>query len=110
VPRPSRAALRRPTLAESLTVAEFDVLSTSVIVTVIVYGPSSLYVWLPVTSKLPALPPMVPVVVVPSPQSIVAEYSLGVEPESGSVNVATVVPANDCPSVALTTWPFAEIG
>src|SRR5436190_21389972 len=58
----------------------------------------------------PALPVIVPAVVgVPSPQSIVAAYSLPAALVSGSVNVATC-PLKVLPSVALTAVPVALIG
>src|SRR5438132_3592694 len=50
-----------------------------------------------------------PAELVPSPQSIMAEYSAAVDAGSGSVNVATV-PLKFCPSVALMFCPLALIG
>ena len=44
--------------------------SSSVTVTTIACAPPVEYAWLPVQVPLPAPPPIVPVVVVPSPQSI----------------------------------------
>src|SRR5258708_36440249 len=94
-----------------MTVALFLGLSTSLIVTVTLYPPSSAYMWVPSTvNGPPGGPLIVPGVVgVPSPQSIVAEYSAGVEAGSGSVKVATE-PANVMPSVAPNVVPFAVIG
>src|SRR2546427_1502234 len=64
---------------------------------------------LPLTVKGPPMGPLiVPLVVVPSPQSMVAEYSTAVELGSGSVKVATV-PLNSWPSVALKVVPCAVI-
>src|ERR1700730_11571251 len=56
----------------------------------------------------PVEPDTVPADVEPSPQAMVAEYSLAVAAVSGSVKVATV-PLNAMPSVALTAAPVAAI-
>src|SRR5207245_8410909 len=69
----------------------------------------SLLIALSLHDALPILGPLiVPLVVVPSPQSMVAEYSTPVELGSGSVNVATV-PLNSWPSVALKVVPCPVI-
>src|SRR6266516_6937661 len=97
------------TVAVEFAVAVLPALSTSVIVTVTEYGPSSVYVCVPETLKLPAEPPIVPAVVAePSPQSIVAEYSLAVAAVSGSVKAATE-PLKLAPSVAEIVVPLAVI-
>src|SRR5439155_9437930 len=84
--------------------------STSVTVTVTEYDPSSVYVCVPETLKLPAEPPIVPDVVAElSPQSIVAEYSLAVAAVSGSVKAATP-PLKLAPSAAEKVVPLAVIG
>src|SRR5213593_1492575 len=98
------------TVAVEFAVAVLPASSTSVIVTVTGYDPSSVYVCVPETLKLPAEPPTVPTVVAElSPQSIVAEYSLAVAAASGSPKVATS-PLKLAPSVAEKVVPLAVIG
>jgi precorrin-3B methylase len=74
-------------------------------------APSSAYLWLPETVKLPPLPLIVALVSsgLPSPQSMVAEYSAAVARVLGSVNVATV-PLKICPSVEEIVVGAAVIG
>ncbi len=63
---------------------------------------------MPLTEKLPPPPLIVPAVVAPSPQVIVAVYSLAVAVVSGSVKVATG-PVKLAPSVALMVVLLAVI-
>ncbi len=53
------------------------------------FGLALVYRWLPLTVNWPPLPVIVPEEVFPSPQWIVAEYSLAVADVFGSLIVAT---------------------
>src|SRR5438105_3799986 len=81
--------------------------SLSVTVTATVYQPDATYVLVPATEKLPAEPVTTPALVLPSPHVMVAAKSLATLTRSGSVNVATVTPTAEDPSVALTATPLA---
>src|SRR5882724_1055518 len=98
------------TVAVEFAVSVLPASSTSLIVTVTEYDPSSVYVCVPATLKLPAEPLIDPAdVAEPSPQSTVAEYSLAVAAVSGSVKVATA-PLKLAPSVAEKVVAPAVIG
>src|SRR5262249_3931311 len=108
--RPDAVSAASAIVAVPVATAVLAALSTSAIVTVTVFEPSSAYTWLPATLNEPPLPVIVPAVVgVPSPQSIVAADSLADALASGSTNVATCR-LKVLPGVALTAWRVGVIG
>jgi hypothetical protein len=95
------------TVAEPVVDADSDV-AASLTLTVTVYVPGLEYLCDPVTLKEPFDPVMVPVLVaVPSPQSMVAERAVDGSETSASVTVATSVPENAVPAVAVTATEVA---
>src|SRR5207237_10083555 len=77
---------------------------------VAVYAPSSAYVCVPVTLKVPLLSVTVAAVVAPSPQAmVVPAKSAALAPGLASLKVATVTVALRLPSVAVNPAPLLAV-